>query len=162
EEKPTEDLEAYQLYMKGRHALDSLNDWRGTLRYFQQAIARDPRYALAYLGLAQYYQWIADWTLSSHEAMPRCREAAEKALQLDSSLAEAHVWLAITRWWYDRDVEGARQEFQKALAMQPRLALAHMWYGLYLAALGKTDEGLAESQRAVEDDPLSVLTSTSL
>src|SRR5262249_30379027 len=116
EEKPTEDLEAYQLYMKGRHALDSLNDWRGTLRYFQQAIARDPSYALAYLGLAQYYQWIADWTISSHEAMPRCREAAEKALQLDSSLAEAHVWLAITRWWYDRDVEGARQEFQKALA----------------------------------------------
>jgi tetratricopeptide (TPR) repeat protein len=100
--------------------------------------------------------------VSSRDAMPRCREAAEKALQLDPSLAEAHVSLAMTHWWYDQDIDGARQEFQKALAMQPNLATAHMWYGLYLTALGQTDEGIAQSRRAVEDDPLSVLTSTFL
>ena len=162
EQKPTEDLEAYQLYLKGRRALELLTDFSGALRYFQQAIARDPNYALAYLGLAEYYFWAADWTVASRDAMPRCREFAEKALQLDPSLAEAHVWLGITHWWYDRDSDGARQEFQKALAMQADLASAHMWYGGYLVALGQTDEGIAESQRAVQDDPLSVLTSTFL
>jgi adenylate cyclase len=162
EQKPTDDLEAYQLYLKGRHALELLNDWPGALRYFQQAIARDPHYALAYLGLAEYFYWVADWTLSSREAMPRCRAAAEKALQLDPSLAEAHVWLGIAHWWYDRDSDGARQEFEKALSMQPHLASAHMWHGLYLTALGQPDDGIAESHRAVDDDPLSVLTSTFL
>ena len=94
--------------------------------------------------------------------MPRCREAAEKALQLDPSLAEAHTWLAIVHWWFDRDLEGARREFQKALAMQPDLATAHCGTGFTWSALGQTDEGIAESQRAVEHDPLSVLTSTFL
>jgi TolB-like protein/class 3 adenylate cyclase len=162
EQKPTDDLEAYQLYLRGRRALELLNDWPDALRYFQQAIARDPNYALAYLGLAEYYYWVADWTVASRDAMPRCREAAEKALQLDPSLAEGHTWLAIVHWWFDRDLEGARQEFQKALAMQADLATAHMWYGLYLTALGQSNEGLAESQRAVENDPFSVLTSTFL
>jgi adenylate cyclase len=162
QQKPTEDVEAYQLYLKGRHALESLRDWDSALRNLRQAVARDPSYALAYLGLAEYYWWAADWLLSTREAMPRCREAAEKALELDPSLAEAHVWLGIVRWWYDRDLEGARREFQRALALQPELASAHMWYGSYLVAVGQTDEGLAESQRAVERDPLSVLTSTHL
>jgi TolB-like protein/class 3 adenylate cyclase/Tfp pilus assembly protein PilF len=162
EQKPTEDLEAYQLYLKGRRELEQQTDFPGSLRYFQQAIARDPNYALAYLGLAEYYYWVADWTVSSRDAMPRSREAAEKALELDPSLAEAHVWLGIACWWYDRDVDGARREFQKALAMRADLASAHMWYGLYLTALGQPDEGIAESQRAVEDDPLSFLTSTFL
>jgi serine/threonine-protein kinase len=161
-QKPTEDVEAYQLYLKGRHALESLSDWDGAIRCLRQAVARDPSNASAYLGLAEYYRWVADWTLPSREAMPRAREAAEKALELDPSLAEAHVSLAMTRWWYDHGVEAARQEFQKALAMQPELASAHMWYGLYLGAIGQTDEGLAESQRAVERDPLSMLTSTCL
>jgi tetratricopeptide (TPR) repeat protein len=115
---------------------------------------------LAYSGLAYYYVWAADWLLSAREAMPRAREAAEKALRLDPSLAEPHVSLAIVRWWYDHDLEGARQEFQKAVALQPELPSAHMWYGPYLVAAGQTDEGLAESQRAVDLDPLSSLSST--
>jgi TolB-like protein/Tfp pilus assembly protein PilF len=162
EQKPTEDLEAYQLYLKGRRELEQQTDFPGALRYFQQAIARDPNYAVAYLGLAEYYYWVADWTVSSRDAMPRCLEAAQKALELDPSLAEAHVWLGIARWWYDRDLDGARRELQKALAMRADLASAHMWYGLYLTALGQPDEGIAESRRAVEDDPLSFLTSTFL
>jgi adenylate cyclase len=94
-QKPTEDVEAYQLYLKARHATATLDDWATAMRYLQQAIARDPNYALAYLGLADYYVWSVDWEVSSREAMPRAREAAQKALELDPSLAEAHVWLAV-------------------------------------------------------------------
>ncbi len=155
EQKPTEDVEAYQLYLRARHATDSLNDWDSAMRYLQQAIGRDPNYALAYLGLAAYYVWIVDWALPSSEAMPRAREAAEKALQLDPSLAEAHVWLAIVNWWYDHDVEATRREFQTALTLQPQLASAHSWYGSFLGNLGQFDEGIAESRRALQLDPLS-------
>src|SRR5262249_32588645 len=88
EQKPTEDVEAYQLYLKGRHATETLNNWDTATRYLQQAILRDPSYALAYLGLAAYYVWSIDWALSPREALPRAREAAEKALTLDPSLAE--------------------------------------------------------------------------
>ncbi|MBI3386364.1 MAG: tetratricopeptide repeat protein [Deltaproteobacteria bacterium] len=155
EQKPTEDLEAYQLYLKARHATETLNDWDTAMRYLQQAIARDPNYALAYVGLAGYYVWIVDWALPSNRALPRAREAAEKALQLDPSLAEAHVWLALVRFWYDQDIEGSRHEFQTALTLQPQLASAHQWYSSLLVAAGQFDEGFAEGRRAVELDPLS-------
>jgi tetratricopeptide (TPR) repeat protein len=125
------------------------------MRYLQQAIARDPSYALAYVGLAYYYVVNADWALPANEALPRAREAAEKALELDPSLAEAHTWLGVVHWWYDRDYAAARREFQTALTMQPELASAHAWNGQYLVAVGQVDEGLAESRRAVELDPLS-------
>jgi tetratricopeptide (TPR) repeat protein len=123
EKKPTEDVEAYQLYLKGRYALESLSDWDNAIRYLRQAVARDPSNAPAYLGLAEYYQWVSDWTLPSREAMPRCREAAEKALQLDPSLAEAHVWLAIVRWWYDRDLDGARSGIPEGAGHAARVGL---------------------------------------
>jgi adenylate cyclase len=155
EQKPTEDVEAYQLYLKARHASATFADWGGALRYLQQATARDPSYALAYLGLAEYYVFITDWALPSRESMPRAREAAEKALALDPSLAEAHVWLACVRWWYDQDVEAARREFQTAIAIQPDLASAHQWYGMLLVSGGQFDEGIAETRRGHEIDPLS-------
>jgi TolB-like protein/class 3 adenylate cyclase/lipoprotein NlpI len=162
EQKPTEDLEAYQLYLKGRRAAETLNDWGTAMRYLQQAIARDPDYALAYVGLAGYYVWADDWAMSPDEALPRAREAAEKALQLDPSLAEAHVWLGVVRLWYNRDFEAARHEFQTALTLQPYLASAHEWYGAYAVGVGQIDEGLAESRRAVELDPLAPHTNTFL
>jgi len=157
EQKPTEDVEAYQLYLKGRHAVASFSSEGSNngVRYLQQAIARDPSYALAYLGLAYYYWSANDWTMPANEAMPRAREAAEKALTLDPSLAEAHVWLGVVRWLYDRDYAAARREFQTALAMQPELATAHEYNGYFLVAVNQADEGLAESRRAVELDPLS-------
>jgi TolB-like protein/class 3 adenylate cyclase/Flp pilus assembly protein TadD len=162
EQKPTKDLEAYQLYLKGRHATTTLNDWNAAIRYLQQAVARDPGYALPYVGLAEYYNWSGDWILSPLEACPRAREAAEKALQLDPSLAEAHALLAMPRWWCGRDFEGARRDFETALALQPDLSSAHEWYGYYLVANGETEKGLAESRRAVELDPLSAHTVTLL
>ncbi|MBI3768716.1 MAG: tetratricopeptide repeat protein [Deltaproteobacteria bacterium] len=160
DQKPTEDLEAYQLYLKGRHAAATLADWGTAMRYLQQAIARDPGYALAYLGLAYYYGLIVDYPMSGSEALPREREAAEKALQLDPSLAEAHTDLGLVHWWYDRDYAAARREFQTALAMQPDLALAYELNGWHLVAAGQLDEGLAASRRAVELDPLSPETNT--
>jgi len=103
-----------------------------------------------------------DGFLAGSEALPRAREADEKALQLDPSLAEAHTWLGVTHWWYERDKAAARREFQIALTMQPDLASAHEFYGWYLVAAGQVDEGLAESRRAVELDPLSSETNTYL
>jgi adenylate cyclase len=155
DQKPTGDLEAYQLYLKGRHAVARYADWDTAMRYLQQAIARDPSYALAYLGLAYYYVNTADWQMPGNEAFPRAREAAEKALQLDPALAEAHTWLASVHWWYDRDYGAARREFETAIAMQPENATAHGWYSWYLVAIGQIDDGLAESRRAIALDPLS-------
>jgi len=162
EQKPTEDVEAYQLYLKGRYVAATLTDWGTAMRYFQQAIARDPRYALAYLGLAYYYWSATETLMAAGESMPRAREAAEKALTLDPSLAEAHVWLGCAHWWFERDYAAARREFQTALTMQPELASAHEIYGWYLVPMGQVEEGLAASRRAVELDPLSPETNTVL
>jgi adenylate cyclase len=162
DQKPTEDLEAYQLYLKGRHAAATFADPVTAMRYLQQAIARDPNYALAYDGLAYYYWAATDGILSGSECLPRAREAAEKALQLDPSLAEAHTWLGSVHWWYDRDYAAARREFEAAVTMQPDLASAHEVYGWFLVAAGQVDEGLAESRRAVELDPLSSETNAAL
>jgi len=160
EQKPTKDMEAYQLYLKARHATATLDDWATAMRYLQQAIARDPSYALAYLGLADYYVWSGDWELPMTEAMPRAREAAQKALELDPSLAEAHVWLGIVHWWYDQDVGATLREFQTALAMQPDLVTAHQWRGMVLVTIGRFDEGIAETRRAHELDPLALNVAT--
>ncbi len=155
ERKPTEDLEAYQLYLKGRQAAATLNDFTTAVRYLQQAIARDPSYALAYNGLAYYYWSVGDVWMSGSEAWPRMREAADKALELDPSLAEAHVWLGDVYYFYERDYAAAAREFQAAIAMQPELASAHEHYGWYLVGTGEFDQSIAESRRAVELDPLS-------
>ena len=154
-QKPTEDLEAYQLYLKGRHAAATYADPVTAMRYLQQAIARDPNYALAYNGLAYYYFSGTDGLFAGSECLPRARQAAEKALQLDPSLAEPHTWLGAVYWWYDRDYAAARREFETAVKMQPDLASARGTYGWYLVAAGQVDEGLSESRRAVELDPLS-------
>jgi adenylate cyclase len=162
EQAPTKDLEAYQLYLKGRHATLTLNDWESATRYLQQAVGRDPSYALPYVGFAEYYIWSVDWFLSPAEACPRALEAADKALQLDPSLAEPHVWKAVARFWCHYDHDGARREFETALASQPELSTAHQWYGFYLVCLGETEKGLAEARRAVELDPLSSAVVTNL
>ena len=160
ERKPTEDLEAYQLYLKGQQATATFNDFTNGARYLQQAIARDPRYALAYNGLAYYYWAGGDWLMAGSDAWPRSREAAEKALQYDPTLAEAHVWLGAAYLLYDRDPAAGEREFQTALAMQPGLASIHQYYGWFLGATGHLDEGIAESRRAVALDPLSPEAST--
>ncbi len=155
EQKPTEDVEAYQLYLKGRSAVATYADFDAAMRYFQQAIERDPAYALAYLGVAYYYVTVSDWRMPPNQALPRAREAAEKALRLDPSLAEAHTWLGFVHWWYDQDLAATRREMETALAMQPDSAITRADYGWYLVSIGETEAGLAEARRGVELEPLS-------
>jgi eukaryotic-like serine/threonine-protein kinase len=156
ERKPTDDMGAYQLYLKGRHEISSFTaeGYENGIRHLQEAVARDPSYALAHLGIAYYYVAVID-IIPGSDAMPRARAAAEKALALDPSLAEAHADIAFASWLGDRDRAQAEREFEKALQMAPSLAYAHEVYSWYLVAVGEIEKGLAESRRAVALDPLN-------
>jgi DNA-binding winged helix-turn-helix (wHTH) protein/TolB-like protein/tetratricopeptide (TPR) repeat protein len=155
----TEDPEAYQSYLKGRFQLNRLTDdgfFKGR-DYFQQAIDKDPNYALAYAGLADAYNALGGFdALASRDAFPGAREAAEKALKLDDSLAEAHSALAVVKFSFDWDFPGAQREFQRALAINPGYSDAHQTNGYYLMAMGRFEEALREMKRALELDPLSL------
>jgi DNA-binding winged helix-turn-helix (wHTH) protein/TolB-like protein/Tfp pilus assembly protein PilF len=155
----TADIEAYQLYLKGRYHLNRLTDdgfFKGR-DYFQQAIDKDPDYALAYAGLADSYNMLGSFdALASAEAYPQAREAAEKALKLDESLAEAHTALAMVKLAYDWEFPAAAREFQRALEIDPSYSDAHKMNSQYLAAMGRLDEALREMKRAQELDPLSL------
>ncbi len=156
----TEDTEAYQLYLQGRYHWNkrTLEDLEQSIDYFQQAIQKDPRYALAYAGQADAYALIADFNvLPAKEVMPKVKLAAAKALELDPALAEAHTSLA---WadFHDWDWPGAESEFKRAIELNPSYATAHSWYGEYLMALGRFDQAFSEVSRARELDPLSPVT----
>lgn len=155
----TADVEAYQLYLKGRYHLNRLTDdgfFKGR-DYFQQAIDKDPNYALAYAGLADSYNMLGSFdALASAEAYPKAREAAEKALKLDEGLAEAHAALAMVKLAYDWEFPAAAREFQRALEIDPSYSDAHKMNSHYLAAMGRFDEALREIKLAQELDPLSL------
>ncbi len=153
----TENPEAYQLYLKGRYHAFKLTteELAKGLDYFRQAIAIDPNYALAYDGIAYYYNLAVDWLIPPAEAMPKAKEAARKALELDDTLAEAHTSLACVYFWYDWDWPGAEHEFRRALDLNPNYAGAHVYYGWYLIWMGRIDEGMAENRQAETLDPLS-------
>ncbi len=124
--------------------------------YFQQAIDKDPSYALAYLGLAEYYATLADYTpIPYSETVPKARANAKKALAMDDTLAEAHAVLAGS-YFSDWDWAGAEREFQRALELDPNKARTHVLYSIYLEGLGKLDEVLVHLRRAVELDPLNL------
>ncbi|MBZ5554181.1 MAG: protein kinase [Acidobacteriia bacterium] len=153
----TENTEAYQLYLKGRyHAAKFTEDGlaRG-LNYFNQAIAIDPSYALAYDGVAYYYVTAADWFMSPREAMPKAKAALQTALRIDNALSEAHTSLAIVSYWYEYDWATAERELKRALELNPNDASAHQFYGSFLAWTGRVDAGIREANRAIELDPLS-------
>src|SRR5579871_1466147 len=156
----TGDTEAYQLYLQGRYHWNkrTLEDLEQSIDYFQQAIQKDPRYALAYAGQADAYALIADFNvLPAKEVLPKVKAAAGKALELDPSLAEAHTSLA---WalFHDWDWSGAENEFKRAIALNLSYSTAHSWYAEYLMALSRFDEALSEMNRAHELDPLSPVT----
>jgi TolB-like protein len=162
--RPTENPEAYQLYLKGRYCAGraTKEGLEKGIQYTNQAIATDPSYALAYDGLAYDYITADEWTLSPHDSMPKAKEAARKALELDDTLAEAHASLAIVSAFYDWDWAAAESEFKRSIELKPNYALAHKFYGWYLVSIGRTDEGIAESERAVDLDPLSPETNSHL
>ena len=158
----TESNEAYQLQLKGRFYFNKRNaeGFRKALEYFQQAIEKDPGFALAYSGLADTYDLLgaveAGGDMRPNDAMPKAKAAALKAIEIDPSLAEPHVSLAHVKYYYDRDWNGAEQEFKRAIELNPNYPQAHHWYALLLVWSGRTNEGLAEIKRAQELDPLSL------
>jgi serine/threonine-protein kinase len=156
---PTQNAEAFRLYMKGRFEVGQWNKAateRG-IALFRQALALDPAYALAWAGLADAYYSVSNTYLSPSEAIPLARAAAEKALFLDDQLAEAHAALGITKAAYDWDWDGAEREYRKALALNPNSATAHHYYALLLMVRGRFAESRREFALARELDPLSAI-----
>lgn len=159
----TENIEAYQLYNKGRFFWNnrSSEDLRKSITFYEQAIAKDENYAPAHAGLAESYVLLQLFSQSQEkDFFPKARQAAEKALSLDANLAEAHTALALYKEQYEWDWEGAEREFQRAISANPNYATAHQWYGEFLAFMGRTEESIAEVEKAAELDPLSLSTNT--
>ncbi|HWY59802.1 MAG TPA: protein kinase [Terriglobales bacterium] len=154
----TNNPEAYQLYLKGiyywgQRTPEALEKSKG---YFNQAIQKDPGYAAAYAGLANYYVTAPDYEpIPENEAAPKAKAAAEKALAIDNTSAEAHAALAAANWSLF-DFAGAEVEFRRALELNPNLPNAHHWYGLFLSWESRDQEALSHIRRAVELDPLNL------
>jgi serine/threonine protein kinase/Tfp pilus assembly protein PilF len=161
----TKDLEAYDLYLKGRFFWNkrTKEGYFKSLTYFQQAIDRDPNYALAYVGIADCYSLLGWYDyLPPQEAFPRARAAAEKALEMDDTLAEANAsrgWISANYEW---DWLAAENKYQRAIELNPSYATAHQWYAEYLSYVGRHDESIAEAKRAQELDPLSIIINNDL
>jgi len=159
--RPTENTEAHQLYLKGRFFWNKRtgSDLKKSIDYFQQAIAADPNYALAYAGVADGYVWLPGYSVGTpRDCYPKAAAAAKKALELDGTLAEAHTSLALAIWFYDFDSSQAIREFERAIELNPNYAIAHQQYGnTTLPASGRFDDAIAEGKRAIELDPVSLV-----
>jgi serine/threonine-protein kinase len=160
----TENVESYQLYLKGRFYADlwTPEGVQQAINFFQQAIKKDPNYALAHAAMAN-----AHWALSSQfvapkEAMPKVKECALQALVIDETLPEAHTALAVVKAVYEHDFAGAEQEFKRAVDLNPGSASAHEWYGYVLTPLGREAEAAMQIKLALELDPFSVTVNSSL
>ena len=162
--KPTENQEAYELYLKGRFFWNKRTgvDLRKAIEYFQQAIAKDPNYALAYAGVADSYLLLPNYGgASTQESVTPARAAVTKALELDDSLAEAHASAALL-YTLDLHLERAISELERAIQLKPNYATAHHWLGLNHMSLGRFDHAIAEEKRALELDPLSLIINADL
>jgi TolB-like protein/DNA-binding winged helix-turn-helix (wHTH) protein/Flp pilus assembly protein TadD len=157
----TVDPEAYKLYIKGRYFWVKRNreSFNRAMDYFQQAIDRDPTYAAPHSGLADCYVLFGSsfdvGGLAPNEVQPKAKAAALRALELDSSLSDAHNSLAYVKLTYDWDWQGAEAEFKRSLELNPGYAHGHHWYAHLLLSSGRRDEALTESNRALELDPVS-------
>ena len=156
----TESLEAYHLYLKGRHFWNKRTpaDLEQSIEHFEAAIAIDPGYALAHAGLADALNLLGYYSVVAPvKAFPRSREAAQRALDLDDSLAEAHCSLAFSSLLYDWDWRRAGEEFERTFELNPGYATAHHWFAEYLAFLGRHDEAIDQARTALALDPLSLI-----
>jgi TolB-like protein len=157
QERPV-DPEAYEAYLKGRYYWNRRSgDGLGkSIPYFQQAIAKDPTYALAYSGLADGLTISALFSLvAPEEGCGKAKKLALQALEIDSSLAEAHASLAWATMCYDYDYATTEREFERSIELNPRYATAHQWFGMALGLLGRCEEGYTEVKRAIRLDPCS-------
>jgi len=153
----TENVEAYQLYLKGLYVWNKHTqaDLQKSIEYFNQALEKDPNYALAYFGLAACYSVLGNNYLPPNEAQPKARDYAAKALAIDDTLAEAHTAMGFIKMSYDWDRAGAEKESKRAQALDPNNGVAHQLYGDCLEVIGRFDEAKAERKRSLEIDPLS-------
>jgi serine/threonine protein kinase/Tfp pilus assembly protein PilF len=153
----TENAEAHDLYLRGRFLVlkQSEEGIRTSLDYFAKALEKDPGYAPAYAGTALAQMWLADAFVSPRDAEPKAKAAALKAIELDSTNAEAHTYLGLVQWFYDWKFENFEVEFHRALQLNPNSMEAHNFFGLALCAMRRWDEGLAEADRAMLLDPLA-------
>lgn len=154
----TTNLEAYQLYLKGRFNANKRTPDRYSeaIEYYQQAVEKDPAYALAYTGLAEAYTQMAFMNvLPPKEIMPKAKAAAVKALEIDDSLADPHIVLGYASFGYDWDWIAAEKRFERAYALNPRSLTYHIYIPLYLSSLGRFEEALVLANRGVELDPAS-------
>src|SRR5262249_26076622 len=155
----TEDREAYDLYLKGRYfwSKRTKEGMEKGLRFFEQALVRDPRYVLAYSGIADYYiASVSNGTVAPKEAVPKAKEAIMKALTIDNSVAELHNTLGYIHVLYDWDWAAAENKFQQAMELNPDYAESYHWYAHYLIATNRLEEALAASKKCLELDPLNL------
>jgi serine/threonine protein kinase/Flp pilus assembly protein TadD len=155
----TENTEAYQAYLKGRYYWNkrTAEGFKKSIEHFQQAIEKDPSYALAYAGLADAHNLLGVYNyVATREAFPRAKAAATRALDLDATLAEAHTSLIFAGLYYDWDWLAAEREYKRAIELNPNYATAHQWYALSLPPRGRLEEAIVEMKRAQELDPLSL------
>lgn len=163
EKRYTHDAEAFQLYLKGRYFWNKRNEegFRNGIEYFKQAEEKDPTFALAFSGLADSYALLSDIGVARPiDEMPKAKAAAEKAVDADSTLAEAYTSRAFVKLSYDWDWLGAQSDFQQALKLNPKYPTAHQWYASYLMQMGKFSLAKAEIEEAHNLDPLSPIISS--
>ena len=154
----TTNADAHHAYVRGRMLWNRRTgkDLKEAVVHFQEAISKDPKYALAYAGLADTYSLLSDYNVARPgESYVRAKEAALKALELDGELAEAHTSLGYVNMYYYWDWGEVESRFRRAISLNPNYATAHQWYSEYLAAMGRFDEALVEIRRAKEIDPLA-------
>jgi serine/threonine-protein kinase len=158
----TESNEAYQIYLRGRFYWSKRTEegMRKSIEYYEQAIEKDPNFALAYSGVADAYDLLgapdATGAMAPDDAMPKAKAAALKALEIDNTLAEPHVSLAHVNYYYDHDFATAEREYKRAIELNPSYPTAPAWYAVFLMSLGRFDESLTQIRRAQELDPLSL------
>ena len=155
-QRPTENLEAYNSYLLGRYWLNKLSeqDFYKAIGYFEQAIAKDPSFALAYVGLANCYAFLGyDCNIAPKDGYPKAKGAVLKALELDQSLGEGHALLGLIKFIFEWDVPGAELEFQRALKMSPQSRDVYFDYPMYLSVIGRFDEAIKMLRRLQELDP---------
>ncbi len=159
QKRPTDNVKAYGLYLKGRYAWNkrSQEGVSEGIEFFEQAITEDPNYALAYTGLADSYALHVDYrSVPVAEGFERAKAYARKALELDDTLAEAHASLAWSLFIYDWNWVEAGQAFRRAIQLDPKYATAHQWYAFLLSSQARPDEGLVEAHTAADLDSASV------
>ncbi|MCK5344174.1 MAG: tetratricopeptide repeat protein, partial [Candidatus Heimdallarchaeota archaeon] len=162
---PIEDLVAYNLYLKGRYFCNksTSEDLNKAIEYFEQAIERTSDFTQAYAGLSVAYTLLCIYDyLHSEDGFPKAKEAALKAVEIDETCAGAHISLGSVKLYYDWDWEGAEKEYMRASELNPNHERIHLRYAGYFATIGRLDEAIMESRKALELDPLSIIVNSGL